>query len=322
MEIAEPTAGAPAGHASPIDAFGQALVTLGAERSDLVVLDADVEDTGTDPFRARYPDRFLHFGMGEQNMIAAAGGLAAVGLVPVVASHAVLCLRAVEQARLSLAFAERNVKIVATRAGLDAGPEGGAAQALEDIAVFRAIPGMTVVSPADGIETALATRAIMEFQGPVYMRTGRGSSPPVFGADHRFEIGKGTIVRDGADVTLVACGVQVARAVEAAYLLEQDGISARVVNMATIKPIDRDLLIACSEKTRAIVTAEDHNLVGGLGGAVAEALAATRPCPIEMVGVSDRFGETGEPGELAEQFGIGATHIAAAARRAIARKST
>jgi transketolase len=179
---------------------------------------------------------------------------------------------------------------------------------------------MTVISPADPTEMALATRAMLEFKGPVYMRTGRSPSRRVFGDDHKFEIGKGHIVRDGKDVTIVACGVEVARAVEAAELLAADGVQARVVNMATIKPIDKQLLIRCAKHTGAFVTAEDHNILGGLGSAVAESLAATMPCPIEFVGVKDVFGASGEPEELAEQFGLTAPHIAEAARRAIARK--
>ena len=229
-------------------------------------------------------------------------------------------MRAVEQARLSLAYARRNAKIVASHPGLDVGPDGGSAQALEDLAAFRAIPGMTVISPADPIEAALATRAILEFDGPVYMRTGRSPARHVYGEGHTFEIGKGHVVRDGSDVTLVACGVEVARAVEAAQHLAEEGISARVVNMATIKPIDSALLARCAAETGAIVTAEDHNIHGGLGGAVAESLAATYPCAIEFVGVRDTFGASGEPDELADHFQISAPFIAQAAKRAIARK--
>jgi transketolase len=179
---------------------------------------------------------------------------------------------------------------------------------------------MTVISPADPTEMTLATKAILDFDGPVYMRTGRSPAKRLFGDDHRFQIGKGQILRPGADVTLVACGVEVARACQAADILARDGIDARVVNMPTIKPIDSELLAACAEETGAIVTAEDHNIYGGLGGAVAEALARTRPAPIEFVGMNDCFGESGEPEELAEHCGIGAGAIAAAARRAIKRK--
>jgi len=303
------------------EAFGKALSSLADEFSNLVVLDADIAGgTGVHHFRKSHPQRFLQFGIAEQNMMAAAGGLAAVGLLPVVTTFAVFCLRAIEQARLSLAYAGRNAKIVASHPGLDVGPDGGSAQALEDLAAFRAIPGMTVISPADPVETALATRVILEFNGPVYMRTGRSPAKRIFSDGHRFEIGKGQIVRNGHDVTIVACGVEVARALEAAQVLASGGIDARVVNMPTIKPIDARLLALCAGETGAFVTAEDHNIHGGLGGAVAEALAAVRPCPVEFVGVRDTFGASGEPEELAEHFGISARFIAEAAKRAIARK--
>jgi transketolase len=286
-----------------------------------VVLDADLAGgTGVHHLRSSHPERLIQFGIAEQNMMAAAGGMAAVGLLPVVTTFAVFCLRAIEQARLSLAYARRNAKIVASHPGLDVGPDGGSAQALEDLAAFRAIPGMTVIAPADATEMALATRAILEFDGPVYMRTGRSPAPHLFGPGHAFEIGKGRIIRDGRDVSIIACGAQVARALAAADLLQADGISARVVNMATIKPIDKDLVARCSRETGAIVTAEDHNIHGGLGGAVAEALVATKPCPVEFVGVKDVFGASGEPEELAYAFEIAAPFIAAAARRAIKRK--
>ena len=265
------------------------------------------------------PTRFLQFGIAEQNMMAAAGGLAAVGLLPVVTTFAVFCLRAIEQARLSLAYARRNAKIVASHPGLDVGPDGGSAQALEDLAAFRAIPGMTVISPADPMETALATRAILEFDGPVYMRTGRSPARRLFGDDHQFEIGKGQIVRDGKDVTIVACGVEVARALEAAELLAEDGIDARVVNMATIKPIDTRLLTALRQRNRrhrdggrSQHSWRPRRRCGGSAG-------ATAPCPIEFVGVNDMFGASGEPEELADAFGIGARAIAKAARRKSSR---
>jgi transketolase len=303
------------------EAFGKALTGLAKEFPKLVVLDADIAGgTGAHHFRKSNPERFIQFGIAEQNMMAAAGGLSAVGLLPVVTTFAVFCLRAVEQARLSLAYARRNAKIVASHPGIDVGPDGGSAQALEDLAAFRAIPGMTVISPADPIEVALATRAILEYDGPVYMRTGRSPAKRVFGDDHTFEIGKGHIVRDGSDVTIVACGVEVARAVEASLRLAEENISARVVNMATIKPIDSTLLARCAAETGALVTAEDHNIYGGLGGAVAECLAAIHPCPIEFIGVRDTFGTSGEPDELADHFQISAPFIAQAAKRAIARK--
>ncbi len=304
------------------EAFGKALVACANDFPKLLVLDADIAGgTGAHHFRKAFPASFLQFGIAEQNMMAAAGGLSAVGFLPVVTTFAVFCLRAIEQARLSIAYAGRNVKIVASHPGTDVGPDGGSAQALEDLAAFRAIPGMTVISPADPAEMALATRAMLEFEGPVYMRTGRSPSKRIFGKDHTFEIGKGRIIRDGKDVTLVACGVEVARALEAAAILADEDISARVVNMATIKPIDAALIGICARETGAIVTAEDHNIYGGLGGAVAEALAKTWPCPVEFVGLRDTFGASGEPEELAQHFGISAPFIVEAAKRAIARKA-
>src|SRR5471032_1788019 len=210
------------------EAFGKALVPLANEFPKLVVLDADIAGgTGVHHFRTRHPDRLIQFGIAEQNMMAAAGGMAAVGLIPVVTTFAVFCLRATEQARLSLCYARRNAKIVASHPGLDVGPDGGSAQALEDLAAFRAVPGMTVISPADPIEMALATRAILEFEGPVYMRSGRSPAKRLFRDDHRFEIGKGQIIHQGTDVTLIACGVEVARALEAAESLAQESVSAR-----------------------------------------------------------------------------------------------
>jgi len=229
-------------------------------------------------------------------------------------------LRAIEQVRVSIAYARRNVKIVASHPGLDTGPDGASAQATEDLAAFRAIPGMVVVSPADPVEIEQATEAILKYDGPVYMRSGRSKTRRILQPDYKFEIGKGRILRDGQDVTIVACGVEVARALDAADLLAAEGISARVVNMSTLKPIDTELLSRCARETGCFVTAEDHNIHGGLGGAVAEALAQTAPCPIAMVGVRDTFGESGEPEELAEKYGLTGPHVAAAARYVIGRR--
>lgn len=303
------------------EAFGRAITELAEQETDIVLLDADIAGgTGAHHFRSRFPERFFQFGIAEQNMMAAAGGMAAVGLRPVVTTFAVFCLRALEQARLSIAYAGRNVKIVASHPGLDVGPDGASAQALEDLAAYRAIPGMTVISPADPHEMALATRAVMEFEGPVYMRTGRSPAPRVFDETHEFRIGKGTILRDGDDLTLIACGVEVARALDAAELLSGRGIEARVVNMATIKPVDVELIERCARETGALVTAEDHNVHGGLGSAVAEVLVHGNPVPMEFVGVRDRFGESGEPDELAAKYGLMPEHITAAAERVLARK--
>ena len=303
------------------EAFGKALTEMAGEFPNVVVLDADIAGgTGVHHFRKAYPDRFFQFGIAEQNMMAAAGGMAATGLVPIVTTFAVFCLRAVEQARLSIAYANRNVKIVASHPGLDVGPDGGSAQSLEDIAAFRAIPGMTVISPADAEEMRQATRAVLEFKGPVYMRTGRSASVRIFGAGHRFQIGRGQEIHEGCDVSIVACGVEVARALDAAEILARDNIRARVINMPTIKPIDTEILVKASNETGCIVTAEDHNILGGLGGAVAETIVQNAPCPIEFVGVRDVFGQSGEPGELAQHYRLTGPFIADAARKAIARK--
>jgi transketolase len=304
------------------EAFGKTLVQLATRYPNFVVFDADIAGgTGVHHFRKAYPDRFFQFGIAEQNMMAAAGGFASTGVVTFVTTFAVFCLRALEQARLSIAYAHRNVKIVASHPGLDTGPDGASAQATEDLAAFRAIPGMVVLSPADPLEIEQATEAILNYDGPVYMRSGRSKTRRILGADYKFEIGKGRILREGRDVAIVACGVQVARALDAAELLAEDGIAARVVNMSTIKPLDKDLVARCVEETGCLVTAEDHNVLGGLGSAVAEVVVQNRPCPIEMVGVKDTFGESGEPDELAEKYGLTGPYIAAAALRALERKT-
>lgn len=304
------------------EAFGKKLVELGVDNKNFVVFDADIAGgTGTHHFRKSNPDRFYQFGIAEQNMMAAAGGMAATGIVTFVTTFAVFCLRAIEQARLSIAYANRNVKIVASHPGLDVGPDGASAQALEDLASYRAIPGMVVISPADPHEMALATEAILNYVGPVYMRSGRSPSRRVLPDDYKFQIGKGNVLRQGSDVTVIACGVEVARALNAAESLEDEGISVRVVNMATIKPIDSQLVALCARETGAIVTAEDHNVLGGLGSAVSEVVTQTMPVPVEFVGVKDTFGESGEPDELADKYKISAPFIADAVRRVMMRKN-
>jgi transketolase len=303
------------------EAFGKALTGLASKYPSLVVLDADVAGgTGMHHFRREHPGRFFQFGIAEQNMAGAAAGLALAGCLPVASTFAVFALRTIEQVRQSIAYPRLNVKLAASHPGLDAGPDGASAQALEDIAAFRAIPNMAVVSPADPVEMTKAVPAILEYSGPVYLRTGRSPARTIFDDSYVFEFGKGRVVRDGGDVTIVACGVEVARALDAAEILAAEGVHGRVVNMSTIKPIDDALLARCARETGAFVTAEDHNVVGGLGGAVAESLARSVPAPIEFIGVQDRFGESGEPDELAAKFGLDGTGIAAAARRVLTRK--
>ena len=304
------------------EAFGRALTQLAESRPNLTVLDADIAGgTGVHHFRARYPDRFIQCGIAEQNMVAMASGLAAVGLEPVVTGFAVFCLRAIEQVRLSVAYPRRNVKIFASHPGLDVGPDGASAQCLEDLAMFRALPGMTVLSPSDPAEMALATEAALDFEGPIYCRTGRSPARRLPARRGRFVIGEARILRAGRDVSLVACGVEVGRALDAAQRLSMRGIDAQVIDMATIKPLDGGMLANSIRETGALVTAEDHGLSGGLGSAVSEWAARYAPCPIEMVGVDDRFGESGEPEELASAYGLLGEDIERAALRVLARKA-
>ncbi len=303
------------------EAFGKALCELASTRSDFVVLDADVAGgTGTHHFRRQFPERFYQCGIAEQNMISLAAGMASTGLPVFATTFAVFMLRALEQVRLSIAYAGRNVKLVASHPGLEVGPDGGSAQCLEDLAAFRAIPGMKVIVPADPHEMKLATEAVLGFDGPIYMRSGRSPARRLFGPDHRFAIGAATRLRNGSDVSLVACGSMVAVALDAAELLAQQGISAGVVNMSTIKPIDTECLVNCARTTGCVVTVEDHNLFGGLGGAVAEALGQHAPCPLELVGVNDCFGQSGEPDELWAHYQLTPQAVAVAAQRAMARK--
>jgi len=288
------------------DAFGRILLHQAQDRTDWVLLDADVAGgTGAKPLVTEHPDRVMQFGIAEQNMMAAAGGVADTGLIPVVSTFAAFgCMRAHEQFRTALAYPERNAKLCCSHVGLDVGPDGATAQMLEDLATMRAIPGVTVISPADANEFMQAFKAILDYKGPVYMRIGRSPAPVVFGADHNFEIGKASRVREGEDVTIIATGVMVARALEAADMLADEGVSVRVVNMATIKPIDVEEVVAAARETKGIVSAEDHNVFGGLGSAVAECAAQNHPAKMKFVGVKDTFGKSGEHDELPAMFGI------------------
>jgi len=304
------------------EACGKALTKIALDYPSVVVLDADIAGgTGMHHFRKAFPDRFIQCGIAEQNMMAMAGGIAATGLIPVVTTFAVFMLRAIEQARLSIAYANMNVKIVASHPGLDVGPDGASAQCLEDLACFRSISNMVVLSPCDPLEMEQATKAILDYEGPVYMRTGRSDAQRILGDDYQFEIGKGKILKDGTDITIMGCGVTTDRALHAANFLEKEGVSARVVNMSTIKPIDSDLIIQCANETKGIVTVEDHNIFGGLGSAVAEVLVQHNPVPMEFVGVQDSFGESGEPDELAEKYEIDDKAIIKSVKKLLKRVS-
>ena len=302
------------------EACGKELTRIAPDYPNVVVLDADIAGgTGMHHFRKAYPKRFIQCGIAEQNMMAMAGGLAATGLIPVVTTFAVFLLRSIEQARLSISYANMNVKIIASHPGLDVGPDGGSAQSLEDLACYRSIPGMVVLSPCDPLEVQQATKAILEFSGPVYMRTGRSDSKRILSDDYKFEIGKAKILKDGNDVTIMGCGPTTGRALEAAESLEKEGISARVVNMSTIKPIDIDMVIKCANETNGIVTAEDHNIFGGLGSAIAEVVVKHKPIPMEFVGVNDCFGESGEPDELAAKYEIDSKTISLKVKKILNR---
>lgn len=304
------------------DAYGQALAELGALNDKVVVLDADLsKSTKTNDFKKVFPERFFNMGIAEQNLLGTAAGFAAAGKIPFASSFAVFAVgRAYDQIRNSIAYPKLNVKIAATHAGLTVGEDGGSHQMLEDLALMRALPNMTVIVPADGVETKQAIMAAAAYEGPVYIRLGRPKVPVLFDDDYKFEIGKGVIVREGADVTLVATGIMVSKAVEAAEILAADGVSAAVVNISTIKPLDNKLLIEMAQQTGAVVTCEEHTILGGLGSAVAEVLVENCPVPMARIGVADSFGESGLPDQLLEKYGLTAAHIAEEAKAVIKRK--
>lgn len=304
------------------EAYGQALEELGAVRQDVVALDADLSgSTKTAMFRKKFPERFFNMGIAEQNLMGVAAGFAAAGKVPFASTFAVFATgRAYDQIRNSICYPRLNVKIAATHAGITVGEDGGSHQALEDINLMRGLPNMTVLVPADGPEAKKAVKAAAEFEGPVYIRLGRSGVPIITDDNTPFEIGKGNVMREGSDVTIIACGIMVAKALDAAELLAAEGVSAAVIDMSTIKPIDSALINEWAEKTGAIVTAEEHNIYGGLGSAVAEVLVENKPVPMERLGIEDVFGESGTGDALVEKFNLTKEAIAEKAKRVIARK--
>lgn len=304
------------------EAYGKALVELGEQNDKVLVLDADLAAaTKTGMFKKAFPERFIDVGIAESNLMGVAAGLAATGHIVFASSFAMFAAgRAFEQVRNSIGYTHLNVKIGATHAGISVGEDGASHQCCEDIALMRSIPGMVVLNPADDVEARACVFAAAAHDGPVYMRFGRLAVPRVFDENYEFEIGKGAVLTEGSDVTIVATGLMVNEALMAAEALKGEGISARVVNMATIKPIDRDILIDSAKKTGALVTAEEHSVLGGLGGAVTEVICETVPVPVLRVGVEDVFGKSGPAVELLHIYGLDAAHIAEKAKQAVALK--
>ena len=304
------------------EAYGNALAEFGAKYENLVVLDADLAAaTKTSTFKKAFPDRFFDCGIAENNMIDVAVGLSLSGKIPFASTFAMFAAgRSFEQIRNSIGYPHTNVKIGATHAGITVGEDGATHQCNEDIALMRVIPGMTILNPADAVEARLAVEAAIKMQGPCYLRFGRMAVPVIFDKDYKFEIGRGVKLADGADVSLVATGIEVEQALAARELLAAEGISASVINIHTIKPLDEDLVVAEAQKTGAIVTCEEHSIIGGLGGAVAECLSAKCPTPVLRVGVEDVFGRSGPAKELVSYFGLDAAAIAAKAKAAVALK--
>jgi len=304
------------------DGFGKELVKLGKENDKIVVVSADLEDaTRAEYFRDAYPDRFFTVGIAEQDMVGTAAGLSQEGFIPFINSFAVfLTNRAYDMIRMDICYNNTNVKIICSHAGITVGPDGASAQCLEDLAIMRVLPNLKVICPVDHIEAAKATRAAAEMYGPVYIRTSRAALPVLTKPEDPFIIGKADVLRKGSDVTIIACGLMVSEALSAAEILAKEKIQARVINLHTIKPIDVDAILKAANETGAIVTAEEHQISGGLGSAVAEVVVQNSPVPIEMVGIHDTFGETGSPDELVKAYHLKDVDVADAARKALKRK--
>lgn len=299
------------------ESYGAALVEYGKDER-IVVLDADLsKSTKTEMFKKAYPDRFFNAGIAEANMMCVAAGLASCGKIAFASTFAMFAAgRAFEQVRNSIGYTNLNVKIGATHAGISVGEDGASHQCLEDIALMRTIPNMVVINPADDIEARLAVKAAIDHEGPVYMRFGRLAVEDVNPADYKFELGKGVQLKDGKDVSIIATGLMVEKALEASEILAKEGISARVINIHTIKPIDKDIIIKAAKETGAIVTAEEHSVYGGLGSAVSEVVCENAPCTVKIIG-TDKFGRSGKPAELFEMYGLTSQNIVYKAKEAI-----
>ncbi len=304
------------------EAYGKALVELGGKYKDMMVLDADLSgSTKTGDFAKVYPERFFNAGIAEQNMMSIAAGIAATGKLVFASSFAMFAAgRAYEQVRNSIGYTHLNVKIGATHAGMSVGEDGATHQCNEDIALMRTIPGMTIINPADAVEAYKAVIAAAEYEGPVYLRLGRLAVPVINDDSYEFKMGKGVMLHDGDDVTVIATGLMVNEALMAYDMLKAEGISARIINMHTIKPIDKDIIIESAAKTGAIVTAEEHSIIGGLGGAVAEVICENYPVPVLRVGTEDTFGISGPAADVLKYFNLTAEQIVKKAKAAIKAK--
>lgn len=300
-------------------AYGEALKKLAAENPNIVVLDADLsKSTMTAEFKKVAPERFINVGIAEQNLIGTAAGLSLAGKVAFASTFAMFAAgRAFEIIRNTVAYPKLNVKIAATHAGLTVGEDGASHQAIEDLSLMRSIPNMVVLNPADGIEAQKAVIASANYDGPVYIRLGRSAVEEIFDENYEFEIGKGVELKDGTDVTIIATGIMVEKALKAYDILKADGINARVINIHTIKPIDAELIIKAAKETKKIVTAEEHSIIGGLGSAVLEAISEECPVPVIRIGVKDTFGESGKPNELLEKYGLTEKEIVEAVRKLV-----
>ena len=294
------------------DAYGEALVELGKKYPNIVVLDADLSgSTRTAKFAKEFPERFFNMGVAEQNMMVTAAGFAITGFIPFVSTFAIFATgRAWEPIRQSIAYSNINVKIVASHAGITVGEDGGSHQSVEDIALMRVIPNMHVFVPADAVETKQIVEKILDINGPCYVRTGRSKIPVIFDESYKFEIGKGVVLKEGKDVTIFATGVEVYESLRASELLATKGISAAVVNLSSIKPIDKELIVEMAEKTGRVVTVEEHSIYGGLGSAVAEVLGELKPVPMKIIGIKDRFGISGSAEELIKYYRLDSASIA------------
>ncbi|MDY4755812.1 MAG: transketolase family protein [Candidatus Faecousia sp.] len=298
------------------DAYGKALAALGAEHDDLVVLDADLANaTKTQTFQKAFPDRHFDCGIAEANMICVAAGMSTTGLVPFASSFAMFASgRAFEQVRNSIGYPHLNVKIGATHGGISVGEDGASHQCCEDFALMRSIPGMTVICPADGVEAEAAVKAAYEMDGPVYLRFGRLAIPVFHEEGFHFQIGKGEVLRDGTDVAIIANGLLVYEAIQAGEALAEMGINAMVINMATVKPLDEELVLSAAKKCGKVITCEEHSVIGGLGEAVCSLLSEKLPTPVKRIGVNDEFGHSGPAAALLKQFGLSAEHIVEVAK--------